>query len=246
MIVRNRLLNFKDCIIYQDNSCFTFSLDAVLLANFVSIKLSDKKIMDFACGNAPIPMLLYFRTKASIVGIDVQQSIIDLGIKSVRENGMCDRITLECMDINNVSDYYEAESFDVITCNPPYFKYNNNDNINLNESKRIARHEILIDLDSIIKNASYLLKNGGTFALVHRPSRLIEIITLMKKYNFSIKKMQLCYPKEGSESNLLLLEASKNGRDGMKILSPIIVHDSNGEYNKNIKKMFGGEDDVAE
>ena len=86
MKVRNRLLNFGDNIIYQDDEWFAFSLDSVLLSNFVSVKLTDKKILDMACGNAPIPMLLTFRTNASIYGIDIQKEVIELGIQSIHEN----------------------------------------------------------------------------------------------------------------------------------------------------------------
>lgn len=246
MKVRNRLLNFGDNIIYQDDEWFTFSLDSVLLSNFVSIKFTDKKILDMACGNAPIPMLLTFRTKATIYGIDIQKEVIDLGIESVVENKMDKQISLEVLDINNVEDRFSAESFDVITCNPPYFKYSNNDNINLNMNKRISRHEVLVNLDTIVKKSSYLLKNGGTFAMVHRPDRLIEIIDVMEKYNITPKKLQLCYSKNNSNCNLILIEGNKNGKSGLKILSPVIVHNADGSYSEEIRKMFGGDNDVAE
>ena len=245
MKVRNRLLNFGDNIIYQDDEWFTFSLDSVLLSNFVSIKFTDKKILDMACGNAPIPMLLTFRTKASIYGIDIQKEVIDLGIESVIENKMDKQISLEVLDINNVEDRFPAEFFDVITCNPPYFKYNNNDNINLNMNKRISRHEVLVNLDTIVQKASFLLKNGGTFAMVHRPDRLIEIINVMEKHNITPKKLQLCYSKNNSNCNLILIEGNKNGKNGLKILNPVIVHNSDGTYSEEIRKMFGDDNNVA-
>lgn len=245
MKVRNRLLNFGDNIIYQDDEWFAFSLDSVLLSNFVSVKLTDKKILDMACGNAPIPMLLTFRTNASIYGIDIQKEVIELGIQSIHENKMDKQISLDVLDINNVEDKFLAEFFDVITCNPPYFKYSNNDNINLNMNKRISRHEVLVNLDTIVQKASYLLKNGGTFAMVHRPDRLIEIIDVMEKYNIAPKKLQLCYSKVNSNCNLILIEGNKNGKSGLKILSPVIVHNADGSYSEEIRKMFGDDNDVA-
>ena len=245
MKVRNRLLNFGDNIIYQDDEWFAFSLDSVLLSNFVSVKLTDKKILDMACGNAPIPMLLTFRTNASIYGIDIQKEVIELGIQSIHENKMDKQISLHVLDINNVEDKFSAEFFDVITCNPPYFKYSNNDNINLNMNKRISRHEVLVNLDTIVQKASYLLKNGGTFAMVHRPDRLIEIIDVMEKYNIAPKKLQLCYSKVNSNCNLILIEGNKNGKSGLKILSPVIVHNADGSYSEEIRKMFGDDNDVA-
>lgn len=239
MIVKNRLLNFGDNIIYQDADGFLFSLDSVLLANFVTIKLTDKKIIDLCSGNAPVLMLMSFRTKAQIFGVELQKEIYDIGVKSIVENGMSKQVTLYNMDVKDISNNFDCSSFDVVTCNPPYFKVNNDKYINNNDKKAIARHEIMISLEDVIKCGSFLLKNGGTFAMVHRPSRLMEIINLMKKYQIEIKKMQFVYPKVGKECNIVLIEGVKNGKCGLKILEPLIVHEDNGNYTSEIRKMFG-------
>ena len=246
MRVKNRLLNFTDKIIYQNDDYFAFSLDSVLLANFVSIKLSDKKIIDFCCGNAPIPMLMSFRTKARIFGVELQKEIFDMGMDSVNENGMSEQIELINMDINDLKGKFDAESFDVITCNPPYFKYQDDSLVNENEILTIARHEVKLKLEEIFVNAKYLLKNGGTLAMVHRPDRMIEIINMMQKYGFEPKKMRLVYPKAGRDANILLIEGVKNGKSGLKVLSPLYTHNNDGSYVEEIRKMFGGNEDVAE
>ena len=246
MRVKNRLLNFTDKIIYQNDDYFAFSLDSVLLANFVSIKLRDKKIMDFCCGNAPIPMLMSFRTKARIFGVELQKEIFDMGMDSVNENGMSEQIELINMDVNNLKSKFDAESFDVITCNPPYFKYQDDSLVNENEILTIARHEVKLKLEEIFVNANYLLKNGGTLAMVHRPDRMIEIINMMQKYGFEPKKMRLVYPKVGRDANILLIEGVKNGKSGLKVLSPLYTHNNDGSYVEEIRKMFGGNEDVAE
>lgn len=240
MIVKNKLLNFKNKYIYQDNDCFLFSLDSVLLANFVTIKLSDKKIIDLCCGNAPIPMLLSFRTNARIFGVEIQKNIYDLAIKSINENGMDKQINILNADVCDICDDYVAESFDVVTFNPPYFKYKKDSLVNDNVSKTIARHEVKIDLNTLFKVSSYLVKNGGTIAFVHRTERFAEIMFLMKKYNIEPKKVRFVYPKIDSDSNLVLIEGVKNGKLGLKLLSPLIVHNSNNEYTEYIKTMFGG------
>lgn len=245
MRVKNRLLNYKDIYIYQDSEGFLFSLDSVLLANFVTIKLSDKKIIDLCCGNAPIPMLLSFRTKARIFGVEVQEKIYQLGIDSIKENKMDDQIEMICSDINELKKKNLAESFDVVTCNPPYFRYQEDSLVNLMDKKTIARHEVLLKLEDVMKTSSYLLKTGGTFAMVHRPDRLIEIIELMKVNQLEPKKMRFVYPKKDREANIVLIEGIKNGKIGLKLLSPLIVHDEEGNYNEEIKKMFGSDNDVA-
>ena len=239
MKVKNRLLNFKDMIIYQDNDCFLFSLDSVLLANFVTLKLTDRKIIDFCSGNGPVPMLMSLRTKARIFGVEIQKYIYDMGLDSIKENKLDGQIEFINEDIKNLDKVYKAEEFDVVTCNPPYFKYKDGSLINDDKSKSIARHEVMIKLEDTIKMASYLLKNNGTFALVHRPERLIEIINMFQKYGIEPKKIQFVYPKIGKEANILLIEGIKNGKSGLKILDPLIVHDENGKYVPQVRKMFG-------
>ncbi len=246
MKVRNRLLNFGDNIIYQDNEYFLFSLDSMLLANFVSIRLTDKKIIDLCSGNAPVPMLLSFRTKARIFGVELQKYIYDMGVESIRENCMDNQIYFINDDVKNIRNIFDSESFDIVTCNPPYFKYNKNSLVNINEGKAIARHEVSLNLEDVIINASYLLKNNGTFAIVHRPERLIEIINLMQKYNIEPKRLRMVYPKEKKNANIILVEGVKNGKSGLKIEQPLIVYDKNNKYVDEVRKMFGGYSDVAE
>jgi len=238
MIVKNSLLNYKE-VIYQDDDWFKFSIDSVLLANFVTINMGVKKIIDFATGNAPIPMLLSYRTKANIYGIEYQKCIYDLGVLSINENKLNDRITLINGDVREIKNFFDLESFDVVTCNPPYFKKNVGSNLNENEVKAIARHEINLNLDDVVKNASLILKNRGVFAMVHRTDRMIEIIETMKKYRIEPKRIQFIYPKIGRESDLFLIEGVKNGNSGLKMLSPIILHsDNSNEYTEEIKKLF--------
>lgn len=245
MKVRNSLLDFKDKIIYQDTDYFSMSLDSLLLANFVTVNLRDKVIVDFCTGNAPIPMLLTYKTKAKLYGIEYQKEICDLGIESIIENGMNEQITIYNDDVKNCLQYFRRESVDIITVNPPYFKLDDSSFVNDNEIKKIARHEVLISLEDIIYNASLLLKKGGTFAMVHRPDRLIEIIMLMKKYHIEPKRMRFVIPKMGENANILLIEGKMNGSSGLKVLPELITYDKDNNYTKEIKDMFGSETHVA-
>ena len=238
MEVRNNLLNFKNSYIYQNDEWFKFSLDSVLLANFVTINFRTKKILDLATGNAPIPMLLTYRTKAKIYGVEIQKEIYDLGYKSIKENNMFEQVHLMNIDVKNLNKYFEFEQFDVVTCNPPYFKTRNTNLLNNNYIKSVARHEICLDLDNVCRIASNNLKNRGIFAMVHRPERLLEILDTMRKYKIEPKKIQFVHPKLEKEANIVLIEGIKNGNNGIKLLNPIIVYDENNNYNSKIKKMF--------
>ena len=237
MKVKNRLLDYS-LVIYQDDDYFKFSLDSVLLANFVTINLRDKKIMDLACGNAPISMLLYGKTKANIYGVELQKCIYDLGVESIKENGLDDRIKLICGDVRNINSYFDSDSFDVVLCNPPYFVNNGKKMINDDLIKAKARHELTLNLDDVLKSSRYLLKNGGNLAIVHRTDRFIEIIEKFREYGIEPKKVQFIYSKKSKNSDLFLIEGVKNGKVGLKILPSLVLHDEDGTYKDNIRDMF--------
>lgn len=234
----NRLLNYKDLKIVQNTDWFKFSIDSVLLSNFVKITKNTTNIIDFCTGNAPIPLILSTKTRAKITGVEIQKDVYNLAKKSIEINNLQNRIEILNMDVKEIAQKYESDSFDLITCNPPYFKLKESSIINDNDIKSVARHEIYINLDDIFKVARKILKNNGTIAIVHRTDRLIDIIDCMKKNNIEPKRLQLVYPKFNKESNIVLIEGAKNGKSSLKVLPPIYVHDEDGNYLEEIKKMF--------
>lgn len=240
MIVLNDLLEYKNYKIYQDTDMFCFSLDSILLANFVTINKNIKNIMDIGCGNAPIPLVLTTKTNASITGVEIQKDVYNLAVNSVKYNKCDDQIKIINDDINNLYKKYESDVFDVITCNPPYFKVNEKTKQNISEHKKIARHELTLNLEDICRISRKLLKNNGVLALVHRPDRMIEIFDTMRKNNIEPKRIQFIYPKYGEDCNLILVEGTKNGKLGLKILEPLIVHDTDGNYTQEVKVLFRG------
>ena len=241
MEVTNYLLGYKDKYIVQNTQMFNFSLDSVLLPNFVTLNKNIKNILDIGCGNAPIPLILSTKTNSLITGVEIQKEVYDLAVKSVKINNLENQINIINADINELYNKFETESFDVITCNPPFFKVSEQSNLNKSDYKTIARHEVKLNLDDIFKISKKLLKNNGYVAIVHRPERLLDILESMKKYNIEPKKIQFIYPKTNMESNILLVEGKKNGNKGLKILPPIYTHLENGEYTEQIKKYFEGE-----
>ncbi len=234
----NYLLGYKDLKIIQDDDKFCFSLDSVLLPNFITINANYNKILDIGCGNAPIPLILSRKTNAKIVGIEIQKDVSELAKKTINLNKLDGQIEI----INdNVNKYYlneETDTYDAITCNPPYFKLDSNSNTNKTMSKTIARHEQELNINQIFKISKKLLKNNGVIAIVNRPERLIEIIESMKSNNIEPKRIQLVYPKKDKEANILLIEGRKNGKPGIKILPPIYAHNDDGSYTEQIMKYF--------
>ena len=237
----NDLVNYKNIKIIQDKNYFNFSLDSVLLPNFVTLNPNTKMILDLCSGNLPIPLILSTKTNANIYAVELQQEIYDLAKETLKINNLENRITLYNDNAKNMTNKFETDTFDLITCNPPYFKYCDTSLINDNIIKSIARHEIEINIEDIIKISKRLLKNGGSLSIVHRTERLIEIIELMRKNNIEPKRIRFIYPKENTESNLILIDGKKNGNPGLKILPPLVVHNNDGSYTEEVLKMFGSE-----
>lgn len=207
--------------IVQKSDYFKFSLDSMLLANFVNINMADSKLLDFCTGNCPIPIILSNSIK-NIVAFEVQKEIYELGDESLKLNNI-NNVKLINDDIKNIGNYYEEGYFDIITCNPPYFKVIDSSRINDNNVKAIARHEILIKLEDIVSLAYKFLRDKGKLYIVYRPDRLMELLKLFDKYKFGVKKLQCCYNNSESLSSMILIEAMKNGQDDLKILAPLFT-----------------------
>ena len=239
MKVINDLLGYDDLKIVQNPEWFSFSLDSVLLPNFVTLNKDVKNILDLGTGNAPIPMILSTLTdKANIYGIEIQKDVYEMSKESIEINKLESRIKLINDDMKKLDQYFEANFFDVIVSNPPYFKLEELSKKNEDEHKTIARHEEKINLSELVAIAKKYLNNNGVFAMVHRTDRLIEIIEEMRKNNIEPKKIQLIYPKKNTNSNMVLIEGKKNGKPGLIIKEPLFIHDDTGEYLDDIKKLF--------
>ena len=223
--VKNDLFDYDNLKIYQYEDKFKFSLDSILLAEFVELKETTKTIVDFCTGNAPVPLILSTKTNAKLYGFELQQNIYKLAKLSVVENNLESQINIINDNLTNALDYLLPESVDAVTCNPPYFKYDKNKSlINDDEEKAIARHEIAMNLDDLMTSAKYILKNKAPLYIVHRCDRLEEILECLDKYNFKVKKLQFVYAGYKKEAIMVLIKATKNGKSGsLKVMPPIDV-----------------------
>lgn len=236
--VVNDLVGYEGLKIVQNKNYFNFSLESVVLPRFCEIRKGKMKIIDFCTGNAPIPLILSTRTNQEIIGIEVQKEIYDLAVESVKINNLDNQIKIFNMNVKDVFNKFETDSFDLVTCNPPYFKTLESSNLNENKVKSIARHEILITLEEIIEVSKKILKNGGSLVMVHRAERLAELLLVLKKNNFEAKRLRFLQPKMGENANLVLVDAKKNGNVGLKVLPPLICHNEDGSYTKEVLEMF--------
>lgn len=225
MRVLNDLYDYDGLKIYQYDDKFKFSLDSILLAEFVELKPNTRTIVDFCTGNAPVPLILSTKSEARIYGFELQKNIYNLAVMSVKENKLESRIKIINANLKDSLEYILPESVDAVTCNPPYFKYDKNKSlINEDREKAIARHEISMNLDDLITSAKYILKNKAPLYIVHRCDRLEEILDCLNKYNFKVKKLQFIYASYNKKAIMVLIKATKNGKVGsLKVMPPLDV-----------------------
>ena len=236
------LLEYENLKIYQNNDWFSFSLDSVLLAHYATVPIRTYHILDLCTGNAPIPLILSRRTKAHIDAVEIQKDVAALAQKSVEINHLETQITVIPQSAQEFQKSCESDTYDLITCNPTFFKDIPDATKKLDIQKKLARHDVTSTLEEILKIVRKLLKNNGTFAIVHRAERLPELLSLFEKYNITPKRLRLIYPHLDREANMLILEGTKNGHSGLKILSPILVHKDDGSYTDEILEIFKGRD----
>lgn len=223
--------------IIQHPDKFCFGMDAVLLSSFVKCK-EGNCVLDLGTGTGIIPILLCAKTPAEhIDALEIQPESADMAKRSVALNGLTEKITIHTGDIKEASSLFPASSFDVITTNPPYM--NNHHGLqNPKLPKAIARHEILCTLEDVIRESAHLLRPGGHFFMVHRPFRLVEIITSLTKYRLEPKRMRLVQPFSGKEPNMVLIEAVRGGNSMIKIEAPLIIYQAPGKYSKEIDEIY--------
>ena len=211
------ILGYSNLKIYQNSDYFAFSLDSIILANYCNIRLRDKKIVDFCTGNGVIPLILTRRTKAEIFGIEIQKNLADLAIKSVSYNGLDNQIRIINEDVKDFSKK-NISKFDLVLCNPPYFKLNEKSSLNESYEKKIAR-------------------DNGNLCLVHRSERLMEIIEILRKNNFEPKRIKFVHETIEKESTLVLIEAQKLGKVGLKIDKPLVLYNIDGSLTDEYKRL---------
>jgi tRNA1(Val) A37 N6-methylase TrmN6 len=229
-----------DIQIIQSSKVFSFSLDAVLLANFPAIPKRGK-IVDLCAGNGAVGLFISRKTNAHIYQIELQEKLADMAQRSIQLNQLEEQMTVYTMDLTNALTKIKGDSVDLLVCNPPYFKNSETGIKNPNPHLAIARHEIHTSLDEVIHVSSKLLKTNGRLAMVHRPDRFLDIIDSMRRHRIVPKRIQFVYPKVGKEANILLIEGIKDGKqDGFKVAPPLITYDQAGNYNPETRKMLYG------
>ena len=224
--------------IIQNPEKFCFGMDAVLLSGFAQVK-PGAAVLDLGTGTGIIPILIEAKTQAAkICAIEIQEESADMARRSVQLNHLEKKIDIVTGDLKEAERFFDAASFDVITCNPPYM-IGQHGLTNHDAPKAIARHEILCTLEDVVRSAAKLLKTGGKFCMVHRPFRLAEIMTVMVQYRLEPKRMRLVYPYADKEPNMVLIEGCRGGRPRMTVEKPLIIFQAPNVYTDELRDTYG-------
>ena len=230
-------LQIKGLNLIQKRDGFKFGIDAVLLSDFACIK-NKHKVIDLCTGTGIIPFLIYGKYEPqSVYGLEIQEDMVDMAKRSVKLNSLDEKVFFLHEDLKNIEFLKKLEKFDVVTVNPPY-KLNNSGIINSNDKLAIARHEILCNLEDVISASRVLLKDNGRLFMIHRPERLADIFTLMRKYKIEPKRVKMIHPKIGKAPNIVLVEGQRDGGAYLKWEAPLYVYDENGKYTKEIDSIY--------
>lgn len=212
-----------------------YNLDSILLANFVGkINKKIKNIYDFGCGNGVLMFYLSLKSDSKITGIEIQEELFRLAKKNINRNDLQKKLFVINKDIREV----DIKNAEVIVSNPPYFKKTKNVKISKSTLRQIARHEIKIDLDSLLKSASKSLKSKGCLYLSFKPERLTELINISKNYMFETKELRFVHPYVFKKPNLVLIKLVKNSNEGVFTQPPLVLYNDKGEMSMELKTIY--------
>ena len=224
--------------VIQDPAYFRFGMDAVLLAHFPQVRKRDR-VLDLGCGNGVIPLIMSAESgTATFTGLEIQPRPADMARRSAALSGEADRIRIIEGDIREAAAIFGPASFSLVTCNPPYMPAGKGLQ-NPEGPLAVARHEVMVTLPDVVGAAAAVLKEKGRFAIIHRPSRLPELMALMKEARLTPKRMRLVYPGVTKEPNLVLVEGTKGGGSFFRVEPPLVVYDEEGNYTEEILKIYG-------
>lgn len=233
-------LQIKGLEIIQNKNKFRFGTDAVLLSDYAKIKPNGRCI-DLGTGTGIIPLLLSVKTKAcEIIGLEFQEDLCEMAERSVEHNKLDGRIRITHGDIKKVKVLFGKETFENVVSNPPYMK-NGSGFQNDDESIAMSRHEIMCDIEDIAKASEFLLKDKGMLSMVHRPNRLVDVLSVLRKHSLEPKTIRFVHPYANKAPNLFLINAQKNTQPFLKVENPLIMRRDDGEYTDEIYEIYGME-----
>lgn len=226
----------------QNPDWFCFGVDAVLLSDYASRSIKkDSKVLDLCSGNGIIPLLLSSKSTAgTITGLEIQEPVCDMAKRSVKLNGLGDKIRMVCGDLKEAETLFGRSFFQYITCNPPY-KEAGSGILSSTDTVTLARHEVLCSLEDIIRVSSIILEPLGKLCMIHRPDRLADILCLMRKYSIEPKRLRFVHPSANKTATMILVEGARQGKPRLFLDPPLYIYEKPGIYSQEIHQIYGRE-----
>ncbi len=233
-------LQLKGIHVIQKKDGFRFGVDAVLLANFAKVK-RNATIIDLCSGTGIIPFIIKGKSECGIInGVEIQGEFVEMANRTAKYNNFNEDIKFIEGDLKDKELLKSLGRVDIVTVNPPYKIYNSGI-LNESDKSAIARHEVCCNLEDVIIGARALLKDNGKLFMVHRPDRIVDIFTLMRKYKIEPKRIRFVHPKPGKAPNILLVEGQRDGGAFLKIEDPLYVHMEDDSYSEEITGMYNSQ-----
>ena len=231
-------LEYKNLKIIQNEKGFCFGIDSILLSDFAKNIKNNSTVIDLGTGTGIIATLLCVKTKLKeIIGVEIQEEVYDMAKRSIKINNLESKFKIINENILNLENIYKTNSFDAVVTNPPY-KVMNTGILNEDDKKILSRHEVTATLEDFIRISKNLLKDKGEFYMVHRPERLVDILSIMRRYKIEPKILRLVFSKKDKEPKLVLIKGIKNAKPFLKIEKNLYIYNENGEYSLEIKKIY--------
>jgi len=223
--------------LYQPKKGYRFSIDSILLADFISPKTTDR-IIELGTGCGIIPLLLHYKKHFnSILTVEIQDKLAAIARKNIALNRAEEKIEVILMDFRQIASSYDKEKFNIVISNPPYRKLHSG-RLNPEQEKAIARHEISCTLDQLIAATAKLLNSKGRFYYIYPAYRLGEMQIFLKKHQLSANRICFVHPQAGREATHFLIEGAFTSTLNLKVLPPLFVFNPNGSYTHKVEQIL--------
>lgn len=246
-LVKNSLGFDNNLSIIQDKDMFNYSVDTILLGNFVSLNNKTSRVLEIGTNNGALSIFVASRSKnIKINAIEIQNKAVQLALINIKENNLEKQIEVTKADFKEFWKTWNKQQgikFQVIMCNPPFYQMDKTKTQkNVSIEKLIATHEIHLNLEDILKGSSKIIEQKGFLSLVLPVERLVDCFELMRKYKFEPKRVQFVYPRVFDKPKFALIEGRYNAGWGTHFLPNLYLHDQNNklnhEYLDEIKKLY--------
>ena len=228
------LLSCCNLSILQKKKGYRYSLDSYLLGAFVD-EAPGTEVIEIGSGSGVVSILLSAVKGLHVTGIEIQEDLAEMSKRSIEHSGLSDKIRITCCDIKD----YSGPKVDVVVANPPYRPLSTG-RINPDRSKAIARHEISLDLDLLLKKTYGILRPLGRLYIVYPAWRVPDLLVAMRNRRIEPKQMRCVYTSPVRTCEICLVCGVKGGGKEFTIESPLIVYNQDNSYHHDMEMVFQG------